>query len=556
MEIIRYIFIITAFTALVNSAVLSQPEKNIKAPKALDYFIEGKTYDIQSDYSTAIEFYLKALNYEKSPGIYFAISQAYTKLNRFNDALNFINQALNISPSEEDYMLHKGQLLLATGNTNEVIALYEKLIQTHPDNIQTLYNLARIYEEQKMSAKAILLYEKIIDEFGFEEEVLRRGYDIYFSFKEYDKCIEIIGYFLKLDPYNKDFRIRLGGLYQITGNYSKSLEVYQELFKLNPEDKSIHQELVKLYFYEDNPEKGFKEFAKITGKDTLTYEEKLQIGEIYYNLMATEKEAVKVAKNIFKEINYSYPEKWQPYFYLGAIDISENGTSYNEKFEKALVYADTTKEAYIQIAYSLFNKGDYEKSISVIDKVYNVSDYRMNYIYGLCLQRTGKLEEAADYYNRALQVAPEDISLLSTLGLLYNTMKKYDKSDEAYERALKIDPENALVLNNYAYNLAVRGTNLVRALDMIRKAVQKDSKNANFLDTMGWVYYMLGEYDLAEKYTLESIALNASSAVVQEHLGDIYKSMKETEKARTQYKKALELNPSSESIKQKLENLR
>jgi len=325
---------------------------------------------------------------------------------------------------------------------------------------------------------------------------------------------------------------------------------------LNPEDKSIQQELVKLYFYEDNPEKGFKEFAKITGKDTLTYEEKLQIGEIYYNLMATEKEAVKVAKNIFKEINYSYPEKWQPYFYLGAIDISENGTSYNEKFEKALVYADTTKEAYIQIAYSLFNKGDYEKSISVIDKVYNVSDYRMNYIYGLCLQRTGKLEEAADYYNRALKIAPEDISLLSTLGLLYNTMKKYDKSDEAYERALKIDPENALVLNNYAYNLSVRNTNLVKALDMIRKAVQKDSKNANFLDTMGWVYYMLGEYDLAEKYILESIALNASSAVVQEHLGDIYKAMKETEKARTQYKKALELNPSSESIKQKLENLR
>lgn len=555
MNLLRYIFIITVFTVLVTPVVFSQPEKDIKDLKALDYFIEGKTYDIQSDFSTAIEFYLKALNYEKSSGIYFAISQAYTKLNRFNDALSYINQALIISPAEEDYLLHKGQLLLALGNTNEVIALYEKLIQTHPENIQTLYNLGRIYEEQKMSLKAILLYEKIIDEFGFDEEVLRRAYDIYFSFKEYDRCIEIIGYFLKLDPYNKDFRLRLGGLYQITGDYSKSLEVYKELFRLNPEDKSIQQELVKLYFYEDNSEKGFKEFARITGKDTLTYEEKLQIGEIYYNLMATEKEAVKVAKNIFKEINNSYPEKWQPYFYLGAIDISENGTSYNEKFEQALVYADTTREAYIQIAYSLFNKGDYEKSISVIDKVYNLSDYRMNYIYGLCLQRTGKLEEAADYYNRALKTAPEDISLLSTLGLLYNTMKKFDKSDEAYEKALKIDPENALVLNNYAYNLSVRGENLVRALDMIRKAVQKDSKNANFLDTMGWIYYMLGEYDLAEKYILESIALNASSAVVQEHLGDIYKAMKQMEKAKTQYKKALDLNPSSESIKQKLENL-
>lgn len=556
MSIFRYIFFITLFTLPVTNIVFSQKDKDIKDQKAIDYFIEGKTYDIKNDYATAIEFYLKALNYEKSPGIFFAISQAYTNLNRYRDALNYINQALIISPSNEDYLLLKGQLLLALGNTNEAMVLYEKLIQIHPDNIQTLYNLARIYEEQKRSADALLLYEKIIDEFGFEQEVLRRTYDIYFSFKEYDKCIEIVGYFLKLDPYNKDYRLRLGGLYQITGDYAKSLKVYQELFRLNPDDKSIQQELVKLYFYENNPERGFIEFAKISGKDTLTYEEKLQIGEIYYNLIPTEKEAVRVAKNIFSEINSTYPDKWQPYFYLGAIDISENGNSYIEIFEKALAYADTNKEAYVQIAYSLFNKGDYEKSMSVIDKVYSISDYRMNYIYGLCLQRTGKLEEATDYYNRALKIAPEDISLLSSLGLIYNTMKKYDKSDEAYEKALKIDPENALVLNNYAYNLSVRGANLVKALDMIRKAVQKEPKNANFLDTMGWVYYMLGEYDLAEKYILESLALNASSAVVQEHLGDVYKSMKQTEKAKIQYKKALELNPTNESIKQKLENLR
>ncbi len=556
MSLIRYIFFLTVITLSVTAIAFSQKEKEIPEPKALDYFIEGKTYDLKNDYATAIEFYLKALNYEKSPGIFFSISQAYTKLNRYSDALNYINQALIISPSDEEYLLHKGQLLLALGNTNEAMQLFEKIIQIHPDNIQTLYNLARIYEEQKKSADALLLYEKIIDEFGFEQEVLRRAYDIYFSFKEYDKCIEIVGYFLKLDPYNKDFWLRLGGLYQITGDYAKSLEVYKELFRLNPEDKSIQQELVKLYFYENNPGKGFSEFAKISGKDTLTYEEKLQIGEIYYNLIASEKEAVRVAKNIFEEIKNSYPDKWHSYFYLGAIDISENGNTYIEKFEKAMAYADTNKEAYVQIAYSLFNKGDYEKSMSVIDRVYSISDYRMNYIYGLCLQRTGKLDEAADYYNRALKIAPEDISLLSTLGLLYNTMKKYDKSDEAYEKALKIDPENALVLNNYAYNLSVRGANLVKALDMIRKAVQKEPKNANFLDTMGWVYYMLGEYDLAEKYILESIALNASSSVVQEHLGDIYKAMKQTEKARIQYKKALELNPSSESIKQKLENLK
>ena len=57
-------------------------------------------------------------------------------------------------------------------------------------------------------------------------------------------------------------------------------------------------------------------------------------------------------------------------------------------------------------------------------------------------------------------------------------------------------------------------------------------------------------------YLKQSLAVNSGSAVVQEHLGDVYFAMKDYKSALIQYKKSLELNPNSDSVKLKIENLK
>jgi Flp pilus assembly protein TadD len=125
-----------------------------------------------------------------------------------------------------------------------------------------------------------------------------------------------------------------------------------------------------------------------------------------------------------------------------------------------------------------------------------------------------------------------------------------------YEKALKINPDDPFILNNYAYNLSVRGIKLSKALQMAKRAIQKDPKNANFLDTIGWIYYKLGDYEFAKDYIARSLEVNANSAVVNDHLGDVYNAMKDIANALKYWQKAYELSPNSQNIKEKIEKFK
>ncbi len=121
-----------------------------------------------------------------------------------------------------------------------------------------------------------------------------------------------------------------------------------------------------------------------------------------------------------------------------------------------------------------------------------------------------------------------------------------------YERALRLDPQSHLILNNYGYSLAERGLQLDRALQMSLKAVTADPENASYLDTAGWVYFMLAKYDDARHYIEKAIAAGGASATVYEHMGDIQFKLGQKVKAEEFWKQSLQLNANNQSLKDKI----
>ena len=77
----------------------------------------------------------------------------------------------------------------------------------------------------------------------------------------------------------------------------------------------------------------------------------------------------------------------------------------------------------------------------------------------------------------------------------------------------------------------------------------------HILDTLGWVYYRLGRLNEALKAITEASRQLPEDAVVHEHLGDIYLAMKNLQKARAAYTKALELQPDNAELRDKLKKL-
>ena len=79
-----------------------------------------------------------------------------------------------------------------------------------------------------------------------------------------------------------------------------------------------------------------------------------------------------------------------------------------------------------------------------------------------------------------------------------NQLKKHEESDAAYDKSLEYNPTNVFVLNNYAYFLSLRNTNLEKAETMSKKANSLEPNSSTFQDTYGWILYQMKKYDDAK----------------------------------------------------------
>ncbi len=552
------IFLLTLF--LIPSGAFSQDSTEYGIDReSLSLFVAGKSAELREDYNTAMEYYRTALKRNKAPGIYFAIANINLKTGKLQDALLEINNALKLSPDNNEYKTLKANIYYGTGKVDIAAGIYEEILSKEPENIFVLYSLARSYQELKNQDKAVIVYEQLTDIYGFDADVLKRMFDIYFSKQNYEKCAETLSYMLKLDPYNSSLMFDLASMYSKLGREDDAKGIFERLASLNPTDKQIQAEIVKIFFKKNEIEKGFEEFARVIGKNDLTFSEKSQLGELYFNMISQDPKTADVVEYIFKYLNQSNPDNWIPYYYLGQLDIlNKKNDDAADKFVRGAVYADTSADAYVQIGYALFTLEKYELAKPVLENglTHASDDFRINYTYALVLQRTGNLPLSIKYYEKAAELNPNELSIISSLALAYNSNKQYRESNEAYEKALKIDPDNALILNNYAYNLSTRGENLNKALDMIRKAVNKEPGNSSYLDTMGWIYYMMKDYKSAKEYIERAVSVNGSNAVILEHLGDIHYALKDSQKALYFWKKALEINRNNTQLEEKINFLK
>ena len=100
-------------------------------------------------------------------------------------------------------------------------------------------------------------------------------------------------------------------------------------------------------------------------------------------------------------------------------------------------------------------------------------------------------------------------------------------------------PTNAMTLNYLGYMLADKGSGLPEALKMIRKAVELEPMNGAYLDSLGWAYFKLGEYELAEENLRQAVERDQTDPTVHDHLGDLYEKTGRIRLAAAQWELSL-----------------
>jgi len=142
--------------------------------------------------------------------------------------------------------------------------------------------------------------------------------------------------------------------------------------------------------------------------------------------------------------------------------------------------------------------------------------------------------------------------------------KRYPEAEEQFKKVLASDPEHASALNYLGYMLADQNTKLEEALGYIKRAVDLDPTNGAYLDSLGWAYFRLGKYELAEDNLLKASQKINTDPTVHDHLGDLYQKTGRLKLAATNWERALtewnraiavEVDPADQArVQQKLDS--
>jgi tetratricopeptide (TPR) repeat protein len=233
--------------------------------------------------------------------------------------------------------------------------------------------------------------------------------------------------------------------------------------------------------------------------------------------------------------------------YQGQVDTYRDAHQFDKAIEasrKAVDADPKNRDLKLMLASELADQGKADEGLTLAKGLLDNSDQDRTIWLAIAQidVRLRRWKDAEDSFNKAgaLTTRKEDRAYLLFLrGEWAERQKHYEPAEQFFRQALDVDPASAMTLNYLGYMLADKNQRLAEALKLIRKAVELEPMNGAYLDSLGWVYFKMGEYEMAEENLRQAVDRDQTDPTVHDHLGDLYEKTGRIRLAAAQWELSL-----------------
>jgi tetratricopeptide (TPR) repeat protein len=548
-----------------SPSLLAQDKSKLladKPSKDRDTYYEASKQKIIGNNDKAIDLFKKCLDQDPADAAaMYELASIYSEEGNSTDALPLAEKAVGLDGTNKWYKILLIQLYQAQGKYSEAGVFISQLVESEPENIEYYENQALNYIYDNDYKNAIKTYDILEQKLGLMEDISIQKEKIYIMMGKPDKAQQEIQKLSDAYPDEPRYLEMLAELYMTAGNDDKALETYNQILKIDPENPYINISLSDYYRKMGDKAKSFDYLKAGFANPSLDIDSKVSILLAYYSVNEIyntyKDEALELATILIK----AHPD--DPKAHSIYADFLVQDKKYAEARDQFLKVISLDSTKYLVWEQLLYVESELGNNQAIKDESKRAlelfPDQPMLYLFaGSSCFQLKDFEAAAKYFKTGVNFVADNDKMLaqfySYMGDTYFQLKDNKQSDDAYDKALKIEPSNALVLNNYAYYLSLRNTNLDKAEQMAKKAVELDSANGSNQDTYGWVLFKLGRYDGAREWVEKAMQTGESSAVVLEHYGDILWKLGNSKEAVKYWEKAEKAGEGSEFLQKKVQD--
>ncbi|MCK5092540.1 MAG: tetratricopeptide repeat protein [Gammaproteobacteria bacterium] len=274
-----------------------------------------------------------------------------------------------------------------------------------------------------------------------------------------------------------------------------------------------------------------------------------------------------------------YPKKIRRLF-DSALEYEKSGRPGNasEVCRKILRLAPRHEKTLLLLNRIAMQSGDYALSISLMEKAVKINPRNPEYHYnlGLAYNSMGKikealscmkhatsvkldyvaawvglgnimfsdnrLDEAKQYYSKAIQLSPDNPSMHYNIGLLNRRLGDLDGSSISFQRTLSINPEFIQAYIELGNNCQQKGE-FDEAEKYFRIVLERDPANAVACNGLGYCMQLKGELEQAYDLFNKAILLQSEYSSALTNIGNIFQLRGFPDEAINFYRKALSYSP-------------
>jgi tetratricopeptide (TPR) repeat protein len=488
-------------------------------------------------------------------------------------AIDQYEQIVKLDPDSVDDHLLLGRLYRLNNDMQKAEGELKTAIKLDPSSEEAVTTLAMLYTDEGDTAHALKVLSSIPDSARSAKLYSALG-AAYEQRKDYKDAIDAYKHAIVLDRDNLDAIRGLAENYLNDGQLEQALEQYKVIADSNPEDAQTYVRMAEIYRREGKYDLALENLKRA---DTLvpdTMDVPYSMAAVY-QAQGRYDDAVKILQDLLKKTEKSETGTSQSDRNNRAIFVERLGMIYREQenytaavetFRKMLPLGDeNARSGYQEIIDTYREAKQWPQATAAakeaVQKMPDDRDLRM--VLDAQLSDMGQVDQAISDVRSLLKGGPEDRDVYVRLGIIYTRAKRWSDADEALAKAEQLstkaedkanvhflrgdlyqrqklydqaegefkkvldatpptDPQSAATLNYLGYMNADRGVKLDESLNYIKQALTFEPNNPAYLDSLGWVYFKLGKYDLAEDNLNKAAVHMGSDPTVQEHLGDLY----------------------------------
>ncbi len=360
---------------------------------------------------------------------YSRIGSLSLEENSIEQAIKYLNLALNLDATSPEDLFNLGLAYLKKGDKDRAIDYFAKAEQAGTDDMVLLEGLAEVYSVSYNNYnKSIDLYKRVAEKNSRNVLILKKLGELYYKSRDLNAALVYFKRVTEMEPASENARqayLYMGTIYDENERHDDAVEAYKSALDINPRDDETLYFLGQSYKLSGDTINAISTWRKAYSVNPDNPRPLIAMADLLHSTGHLDE-----AQSEYSKIAEKWPANSEALFSLATILNKKGNSDDAAKYYKQVADLETDKE--------LARKSLINLALLSADKE------------GLSSSEEG-VSDSVVHIKKALMYDPGNTETLYALGIIYYKKQLYDQAVESFYQVIKGSRDNQETARAYNY---------------------------------------------------------------------------------------------------------